>query len=172
MELGELRFPAGELFRDRVIDPRSIDWRGAELALTAESGELVGRIKAQPGAAEPYRELVVEPSRFTIEVEEADSGLTIRGGVRALLAGRSAGEATLDVALRDLLDEKGRYGGAWTVESKLVQTGVAAEILQLVADRVGLAIDAKRDIGETVDRIVISARRFGMIPRGRTGASR
>jgi hypothetical protein len=159
LELDTLSLPVGNDLERLLLDAGTLDWRGSRLALRIETGEAVGQLDLVRDGGGDTQRLVIEPGQLIVEVDGLDSGVAIRGETRATVDGVSAGSSTIDLVVRDLLDESGRLRDAFgAIDGQIVQLGLESGVLQAILDGAGVPLDARRDIGPQLDELVVTAR--------------
>lgn len=167
--LSELRVPLP--IDPRTLQPRALDLRGAKVGLRVETGGASGtvRVPGPEGGGGAMRAYALSPLSVTVSSPDLAQGVEIRGGTSATLGGQPAGSLVIDVAARQLLDERGavRPGGPREVRGEVKLASLATAIAQPIVDAAG--IDLASGVGPTLDVSVVarsdpSAAAGGAIP--------
>lgn len=176
--------PAG-LTQGQAFDAAALDLRSAGAKLTLDIGAVTGRVAlpvpgagaADANAAKETRPFAAEPLRIVIDATDLGKPVTIVGGTRATLDGKSAGELAINASAGGLLDAQGRLNalqkgaapvGAVAADVSLKQFATA--LIQPFIGAMNLPVDLAQDAGPSLD-LTLSARSEtgAAAPAGATG---
>lgn len=174
--------PAG-LTQGQALDAAALDLRGAGAKVTLDVGAMAGRVSlpapgaADAGAAKQLKPFAAEPLRVVIDAADLARPVTINGGTKATLDGKSAGELLIHASAAGLLDGQGRLNAlqkgsaqVGAVEADVSLKQFATALIQPFVAAMNLPVDLAQDAGPTLD-LTLSARSEAAAAAGGGGAA-
>lgn len=128
------------------------DLRGASMDVTLKTGAATITVPGDaPGSAR--RTIALSPLESRLRTADLAQGLDVTGAASATLDGRSAGSFELAMRLTGLLDAQGRpvQGLPASVAGTLAAKGVSADVLAPFLAALDTPLDARADLGPTLD---------------------
>ncbi len=130
------------------------DLRSAALNAEVRFSEIRGALR-RGGSSEAVA-IVATPAPIVVSAERLADGVSARGGATVRIGERAAGELGFDVAVRHVLDDRGRLalGAATRVTGRIEADDAPLALLETFgfgADDVALA---RRTIGESIDGVI------------------
>ena len=153
------RLPDLTLVVDRLSLPLSGGLAGLSAAAKVETTRATGTVELPTGDTVRTAAFELEPLTLAVDVPSLMQTVTLTGGTRATIDGDSAGDVSIDLAMRGLADQSGTLKGGVPehIEGGVRVVGFSTPILQPFVAALGavlpegLRLDLPNDIGPRLD---------------------